>query len=80
LRESRNPGIVVNVKIRCMGLMLKTLPACLGKSQWRAQFLDEHGQLKPNYRPAPMVASFMQEPAVALREQMPVPKGPVNVW
>ena len=47
---------------------------------WRMQFLDEHGQLKPGYRPAPMVASFMQEPAVVQREQIPVPKGPVEVW
>jgi hypothetical protein len=45
------------------------------------QFLDETGQLKPNYRPAPMVASFMQtEPAAAQREKIPVPKGPVEVW
>ncbi|HZV35201.1 MAG TPA: tRNA dihydrouridine synthase DusB [Verrucomicrobiae bacterium] len=48
--------------------------------EWRRQFLDEQGQLKPNYRPAPMVASFMQEPAIAKREQIPVPKGPVEVW
>ena len=47
---------------------------------WRLQFLDETGQLKPAYRPAPMVASFMQEPAVAQREHIPVPKGPVEVW
>ncbi|HWD18377.1 MAG TPA: tRNA dihydrouridine synthase DusB [Verrucomicrobiae bacterium] len=48
--------------------------------QWRAQFLAEDGQLKPNYRPPPMVASFMQEPAAAQRSQVPVPKGPVEVW
>ena len=48
--------------------------------RWRQQFLDENGELKPNYRPAPMVASFMQEPGVAQREQIPVPKGPVEVW
>src|SRR5277367_2032600 len=47
---------------------------------WRMQFLDEQGQLKPGYRPAPMVASFMQEPEVARREHIPVPKGPVEVW
>ena len=47
---------------------------------WRLQFLDETGQLKPGYRPAPMIASFMQEPAVAQREHIPVPKGPVEVW
>jgi len=48
--------------------------------RWRGQFLGEDGQLKPNYRPAPMVASFMQEPAAAERSQIPVPKGPVEVW
>jgi tRNA-dihydrouridine synthase B len=48
--------------------------------RWRGQFLDENGELKPNYRPPPMVASFMQEPAVAQREKIPVPQGPVEVW
>ena len=48
--------------------------------QWRQQFLDETGALKPNYRPPPMVPSFMQEPESARREAIPVPKGPVEVW
>jgi len=48
--------------------------------EWRQQFLDEMGELKPQYQPPPLVASFMQEPAVARREQIPVPKGPVEVW
>ncbi len=48
--------------------------------RWRQQFLDERGELKPQYQPAPMVASFMQEPGVAQRESIPVPKGPVEVW
>lgn len=47
---------------------------------WRQQFVDERGELKPQYRPAPMVASFMQEPGVAQRSAIPVPKGPVEVW
>ena len=47
---------------------------------WRAQFLDDAGQLKPAYRPAPLVPSFMEEPGVAQRQQIPVPKGPVEVW
>jgi nifR3 family TIM-barrel protein len=51
-----------------------------GYRRWRRQFLDENGDLKPGYRPPPMMASFMQEPAVAQREQIPVPKGPVEVW
>jgi nifR3 family TIM-barrel protein len=48
--------------------------------KWRRQFLDEHGELLPKFQPAPLVASFMQEPGVALRPQIPVPKGPVEVW
>ena len=43
---------------------------------WRAQFLDENGELKPRFQPAPMVASFMSEGTAAI----PVPKGPVEVW
>ncbi len=54
--------------------------------QWRAQFLDDRGELLPRYVPPPMMASFMQpslgadEPAVAARQHIPVPKGPVEVW
>lgn len=49
---------------------------------WRMQFLDENGELKAQYQPPPMVASFMQEsePGVAQRQAIPVPKGPVEVW
>ena len=47
---------------------------------WRAQFLDEHGELKPRFRPAPMVASFMAEPGAPSHGRIPVPKGPVEVW
>jgi tRNA-dihydrouridine synthase B len=42
--------------------------------RWREQFLDDAGELRPKYQPAPLVASFMQ------RESIPVPKGPVEVW
>jgi hypothetical protein len=49
--------------------------------RWRQQFLDEHGELLPRFKQPPMVASFMQEqPAVAQREKIPVPQGPVEVW
>jgi len=47
---------------------------------WRKQFLDERGELLPRFRQAPMVASFMQEPSAAQRQNIPVPKGPVEVW
>ena len=49
--------------------------------RWRQQFLDDKGELLPRFQPPPMVASFMRdEPAVAQRENIPVPKGPVEVW
>jgi nifR3 family TIM-barrel protein len=49
--------------------------------RWRAQFLDDDGELKPRFRPPPLVASFREdEPAVARREKIPVPQGPVEVW
>jgi len=51
-----------------------------GYGRWRAQFLDGDGQLKPNYRPPPMVASFMRDPGVASRSAIPVPQGPVETW
>jgi nifR3 family TIM-barrel protein len=50
--------------------------------RWRQQFVDEHGELLPRFRPPPMVASFMREtePASTRREQIPVPKGPMEIW
>jgi tRNA-dihydrouridine synthase B len=48
--------------------------------RWRAQFLDEHGELKPRFRPAPLAASFMAEPGAVRQDHLPVPKGPVEVW
>ena len=48
--------------------------------QWREQFLDEAGQLLPRFQPPPMVASFMREPDATAPAQIPVPKGPVEVW
>jgi nifR3 family TIM-barrel protein len=51
-------------------------------TQWRQQFLDERGELLPRFQLPPMVASFMQAdvPVAARRENIPVPKGPVEVW
>ncbi|HKB58025.1 MAG TPA: tRNA dihydrouridine synthase DusB [Lacunisphaera sp.] len=51
--------------------------------KWRAPFLDAQGELKTQYRPDPMVASFMRdedEPAALRRTSIPVPKGPIDVW
>lgn len=51
--------------------------------KWRAQFLDDRGELRPQYRPDPLVASFMRDesdPASVRHDAIPVPKGPVDVW
>ncbi|MSU36674.1 MAG: tRNA dihydrouridine synthase DusB [Pedosphaera sp.] len=50
--------------------------------RWRGQFCDAKGCLLPRFEPPPMIASFLrgEEPASALRESIPVPKGPVDVW
>jgi tRNA-dihydrouridine synthase B len=48
--------------------------------RWRAQFLDSQGELKPRFRPAPLVASFMAEAGGPPPAHIPVPKGPVEVW
>ena len=51
-----------------------------GYRRWRQQFLDETGQLKPRFRPAPMTASFLRPPGPASPAHIPVPKGPVETW
>jgi len=63
--------------------------------RWRQQFLDDQGELKPRFRPPPLVASFMQpvrsaEGAMgnaeggsqdaALNRGIPAPRGPVDMW
>ena len=48
--------------------------------RWREQFLDDNGELRPRFRPAPLVASFMAEPGTGPRERIAVPKGPVELW
>jgi tRNA-dihydrouridine synthase B len=47
---------------------------------WRRQFLDDSGELKPRFRPAPLVASFMAEPGASPPGQIHVPRGPVETW
>jgi tRNA-dihydrouridine synthase B len=47
---------------------------------WRAQFLDDAGQLKPRFQPAPLVASFLAGAESVSPPQIPVPRGPVEVW
>ena len=52
--------------------------------EWRKQFIGDDGRLLSRFELKPMVPSFMldeeEEPAVAKRTSIPVPKGPVEVW
>ena len=48
--------------------------------QWRTQFLDEHGELKPRFQPPPVTASFMTPAGEVAAQPIPVPRGPVEVW
>lgn len=48
--------------------------------RYRRQFLDEHGELLPRFRPAPLVASFMCGPGTPPTGQIAVPRGPIEVW
>ncbi len=50
---------------------------------WRAQFLDENGQLQKKYSPAPHALNFRDDddaPAVTRRTAIPVPAGPNELW
>jgi nifR3 family TIM-barrel protein len=48
--------------------------------EWRQPFLDANGHLKPHFRPAPLIASFMRDDAPDMPGAIPVPKGPVDIW
>ena len=51
--------------------------------RWRTQFCDDAGELLPRVRQPDMIPSFMQERPDAgpvIRDALPVPKGPVEVW
>ena len=51
--------------------------------RWRTQFCDDAGELLPRFRQPDMIPSFMQEPSNAgpvIRNAIPVPQGPVEVW
>jgi tRNA-dihydrouridine synthase B len=48
--------------------------------QWRQAFLDDQGELRPRFRPAPLTSSFMSPDPGTAQPHIPVPKGPVEVW
>jgi nifR3 family TIM-barrel protein len=47
---------------------------------WRTQFCDEHGELRPKFRPQQLVASFMRGTGSRTSDRIPVPRGPNEVW
>jgi len=73
------PANVFNKRVVQVATRAEFLAVLADYTRWRKQFLDERGELLPRFQLPPMVASFMQ-PAVARREKIPVPQGPVEVW
>lgn len=55
-----------------------------GYRRWRAQFLDEHGELRPRFRPPPLPTALGGETPAADPDlepaAIPVPRGPVEWW
>lgn len=47
---------------------------------WRRPFLDDHGALRPHFRPPPLTASFLRPDAADAQPAIPVPRGPVELW
>jgi nifR3 family TIM-barrel protein len=74
------PANEFNKKVVLVSTRAEFLEILAKYRQWRLQFLDEHGELKPGYRPAPMKASFMEPQDAVTPGRIPVPKGPVEVW
>ncbi|MCX7722837.1 MAG: tRNA dihydrouridine synthase DusB [Verrucomicrobiae bacterium] len=48
--------------------------------QWRSQFCDASGRLKPQYQPRPLVPSFMQPGAPLEPDEFPGARGAVELW
>ena len=76
------PANVFNKRVVQVVTRAEFLAVLADYTRWREQFLDERGELLPRFQLRPMVASFMQAdaPAAARRENIPVPRGPVEVW
>jgi nifR3 family TIM-barrel protein len=74
------PANKFNKRVVLISSRAEFLEVLAGYRSWRGQFLDGNGDLLPRFQPAPMVASFMQEPGAAPCGQIAVPKGPVAVW
>jgi nifR3 family TIM-barrel protein len=74
------PANAFNKRVALISSRAEFLDVLSGYRRWRGQFLDGKGDLKPRFQPPPMVASFMQKPGAAPCSQIPVPKGPVEVW
>jgi nifR3 family TIM-barrel protein len=47
---------------------------------WRRQFLDQTGQLLPQYQPPPLAPARLSPEEGTATEAIPVPEGPVELW
>jgi nifR3 family TIM-barrel protein len=74
------PANEFNKRVVLISSRAEFLDVLAAYRRWRLQFLDETGELKPRFRPPPLVASFMVEPGTGQPAHIHVPKGPVEAW
>jgi len=75
-----SPGHEFNKRVVLVSKFARSLMTCsliiasgASSSRWL-------GELKPRFRPPPLIASFMQSEGAGAVPHIPVPKGPVEVW
>ena len=76
--ERFGPAIEFNQRVLAISSKAKVHDLLEKSLRRRKPFLDEPGQLKPQYRPDPLIGGFMHPPVVAEREQIPAPPEPVE--
>ena len=79
---ARRFGPAVDFRRRLAGVRTRAeFQAAVGAyRQWRAQFCDERGELRPKFQPSKLVASFMRAAPDRPADSIPVPRGPIERW
>lgn len=73
------PAVEFRRRVALLGSRADFDAALSAYRAWRAQFCDEAGELKPEFRPPKLVASFMRDAGNA-PDVLPVPRGPIEHW
>jgi hypothetical protein len=84
------PASFFNKRVVRLGTTKEFLELLSQYREWRLQFLDEDGNLKPKFQPKPYSQTLTDDesdddnqlplPAVVHRTALPVPSGPNELW